>query len=73
MHLAKKEVTSKDVCDALKAAEERLRDSGEIDAWALIKRAVRCCVAGRTFGERGGSTTTCNPIQEPHQNVPAVV
>jgi len=56
MYLAKKEVTSRDVCDAIEEAERRMRDSGEIDAWAMIKRAVRCCVAGRTFGPRGRRT-----------------
>ena len=49
-YLAKKEVTSDDVKRALQNAEIHFADTEHTNVLKLIKRALRCCIAGRTFG-----------------------
>ena len=49
-YLTKQEVSSDDVKQALRNAEHHFKDTPNLDIIKLIKRALRCCVAGRTFG-----------------------
>lgn len=56
-YLAKKEVTSAHVQQALEDAEIHFKDTTETNVLDLIKRAIRCCVAGRTFGSHTCTAT----------------